>query len=45
MKEWGNRLGAPEDDHLPLSVKPSFPLPQHALSIGDATEPRAFGWS
>lgn len=29
--------GAPEDDHLPLSLKPSFPMPGHVLSIGDAT--------
>ncbi len=29
--------GAPEDDHLPLSLKPSSPLPQHDLSIADAT--------
>lgn len=29
--------GAPEDEHLSLSLKPSFPLPQHVLSIADAT--------
>lgn len=29
--------GAPEDDYLPLSLKPSFPLPQHVLTVGGAT--------
>ena len=28
--------GAPEDEHRPLSLKPSFPLPRHVLSIDEA---------
>jgi hypothetical protein len=29
--------GAPEDDHLPLSLKPPVPLPQHVVSTSEAT--------